>query len=378
MPFGPVGSKLPAMSSFSLDDAETGPRNALDLIGHEAAEAAFLDAWNSKRMAHAWLICGPRGIGKATLAYRIARFVLSGGGGAGGVNLFGEPELPTSLEIDPRHPVIRRISSGGHADLKVLERTWTDDKKTKLKSEIPVDDVRGVGGFMSLTPGEGGWRVVIVDAADEMNRSSANAILKVLEEPPRNALMLLLSHSPGRLLPTIRSRCRRLVLRPLADDQVTLLLRRSNPDLSPDDAHALARLAEGSIGKAQALAAQGGLELYRQMVGLLAGLPRLDVPALHVFADAVAKGDDAFRTVTELLLWWLVQAATRGAGQAASEAVAGEALLQTRLIAAAGLEPWVQLWEKTQSLFSRADAVNLDRKQVLLNAFSSLERLCRA
>lgn len=366
------------MSSLSLDDAETGPRNALDLIGHEAAEAAFLDAWNSKRMAHAWLICGPRGIGKATLAYRIARFVLSGGGGAGGTNLFGEPELPTSLEIDPHHPVIRRISSGGHADLKVLERTWTDDKKTKLKSEIPVDDVRGVGGFMSLTPGEGGWRVVIVDAADEMNRSSANAILKVLEEPPRNALMLLLSHSPGRLLPTIRSRCRRLVLRPLADDQVTLLLRRSNPDLSPEDAHALARLAEGSIGKAQALAAQGGLELYRQMVGLLAGLPRLDVPALHAFADGVAKGDDAFRTVTELLLWWLVQAATRGAGQAAPEAVPGEALLQTRLVAAAGLEPWVQLWEKTQSLFSRADAVNLDRKQVLLNAFSSLERLCRA
>ncbi|HVI50212.1 MAG TPA: DNA polymerase III subunit delta' [Candidatus Sulfotelmatobacter sp.] len=366
------------MSPISLDAEETGPRTATDLIGHDAAEHAFLDAWNSGRLAHAWLICGPRGIGKATLAYRIARFVLSGGGAGDGVNLFGEPEKPASLEIGPNHPVVRRIASGGHADLKVLERGWTDDKKTKLKSEIPVDDVRGVGGFMSLTPGEGGWRVVIVDAADEMNRSSANAILKVLEEPPRNALMLLLSHSPGRLLPTIRSRCRRLVLRPLADDQVTLLLRRSNPDLPEADAQALARLADGSIGKAQALAAEGGLELYREMVGLLGGLPRLDIPAVHGFADKVAKGDDAFRTVTDLLLWWIVQATTRSAGQGGGEAVPGEAALQCRLVAAAGLEPWVQLWEKTQTLFSRADAVNLDRKQVLLNAFSGLERLCRA
>jgi len=367
------------MSSLSIDPEETGPRYATDLIGHQAAEHAFLDAWNSKRLAHAWLICGPRGIGKATLAYRIARFVLSGGGGAGGgVNLFGEPELPISLEIDHHHPVIRRIASGGHADLKVLERGWADDKKTKMKSEIPVDEVRGVGGFMSLTPGEGGWRVVIVDAADEMNRSSANAILKVLEEPPRNALMLLLSHSPGRLLPTIRSRCRRLSLKPLSDEQVTLLLRRSNPELSDEDAQSLARLAEGSIGKAQALAAEGGLELYRQMVGLIAGLPKLDVPALHGFAETVAKGDDAFRTVTELLLWWLAQAATRGAGKQAAEVVAGEAALQSRLVRSAGLEPWVQLWEKSQTLFGRADAVNLDRKQVLLNVFSSLERLCRA
>jgi len=366
------------MSTLSIDAEDISPRTATDLIGHEAAEHAFLDAWNSGRLAHAWLICGPRGIGKATLAYRIARFVLSGGGAGGGGGLFGEPEKPTSLEIDPRHPVIRRIASGGHADLKVLERSWTDDKKTKLKSEIPVDDVRGVGGFMSLTPGEGGWRVVIVDAADEMNRSSANAILKVLEEPPRNALMLLLSHSPGRLLPTIRSRCRRLVLRPLEDDQVTLLLRRSNPDLTEEDARALARLAEGSIGKAQGLAAEGGLELYREMVSLLNGLPRLDIPALHAFADKVAKGEDSFRTVTDLLLWWIVQAATRSAGQGGGEAVVGEAALQCRLVAAAGLEPWVQLWEKTQNLFGRADAVNLDRKQVLLNAFSALERLCRA
>lgn len=363
------------------DPEENGPRHALSLIGHEAAEKAFLDAWNAGRLAHAWLIYGPRGIGKATLAYRIARFVLSGGGGtgAGGVNLFGEAKQPSSLEIAPDHPVIRRIASGGHADLKVVERGWADDKKSKLKSEIPVEEVRGVGAFMSLTPGEGGWRVVIVDAADEMNRSSANAILKVLEEPPRNALMLLISHNPGRLLPTIRSRCRRLSLKPLSDELVTLLLRRSNPELSDRDAGILARLAEGSIGRARKLAAEGGLELYHRMVELIAGLPRLNLPELHAFAETVARDEGSFRTVTELLLWWLARAATRGAGKpGGGEAVAGEAALQSRLVAAAGLEPWTRLWEKSQTLFGRAEAVNLDRKQVLLNAFAGLERLCRS
>ena len=269
---------------------------------------------------------------------------------------------------------------GGHADLKVLERGWADDKKTRMRGEIPVADVREVGGFLSLTPAEGGWRVVIVDAADEMNRSSANAILKVLEEPPRNALLLLLAHSPGRLLPTIRSRCRRLTLRPLADDQVELLLRRHRPDLEAGDAAALARLAEGSIGKALGLAEAGGLPLYRDMVGFFNALPRLDVPALHQFCEAAAKADGAFRTVTELFSWWLARAAAQagraGAG-AASEAVPGEAGLQSRLVRVAGLDRWVELWEKTRDLFSRADAVNLDRKQVLLNAFFAVERCCR-
>ncbi|OIR00320.1 DNA polymerase III subunit tau [mine drainage metagenome] len=358
------------------DEDPLSPRLQSALIGHEAAEAAFLDAWRSGRLAHAWLMSGPRGIGKATLAYRIARFVLAGGGDGGG--LFGE--APRDLQIAPDSQVFRRIAMGGHADLKVLERGWADDKKTKMRSEIPVADVREVGGFLSLTPAEGGWRVVIVDAADEMNRSSANAILKVLEEPPRNALLLLLAHSPGRLLPTIRSRCRRLVLRPLADAQVELLLRRHRPDLDDADAAALARLAEGSIGKALGLAEAGGLPLYRDMVGFFASLPGFDVPALHQFCEVSAKADGAFRTVTELFSWWLARAAAqagRGGAAGAAEVVTGEAGLQSRLVGVAGLDRWVELWDKTRDLFSRADAVNLDRKQVLLNAFFAVERCCR-
>jgi DNA polymerase-3 subunit delta' len=356
------------------DDIVPTPRTTADLFGHAAAEQAFLDAWTSGRLAHAWLICGPRGIGKATLAYRIARFVLAGGGEGGG--LFGD--APQSLAVDPTHPVFHRVVSGGHADLKVVERGWTDDKKTRLKSEIPVDEVRGIGGFLSLTPAEGGWRVVIIDAVDELNRSGANAILKVLEEPPKKALLLLVSHSPGRLLPTIRSRCRRLVMRPLDEDLVVSMLAAHCPDLGEADARAVARLSEGSIGKALALAGEGGLALYRDMVGLIGGLPRLDIGALHGFADKVMKSDESFRTLADLFAGWLAAAASRtGRARQAPEVVAGEADLQRRLVKAAGLDRWVEVWEKTSHLFGRADAVNLDRKLVVVDAFLALERLSR-
>jgi DNA polymerase-3 subunit delta' len=354
------------------------PRDNPDLIGHGDAERAFLDAWNSGRLAHAWLLSGPKGIGKATLAYRIARFVLAGGGEGGG--LFGGP--PESLSISPDHPVFRRISAGGHADLKVVERGWSDDKKTKMRTEIVIDDVRGIGGFMSLTPAEGGWRVVIIDAADDMNRNAANAVLKVLEEPPRNALMLLLSHSPGRLLPTIRSRCRRLALKPLPEATVARLLADYRPDLGAEDITALARLGEGSVGKALGLAAEGGLDLYRELIGLLSTLPKLDVPALHAFADRVARSDAdaAWRTVTELLGWWLARLIRAGGreGRGMSEVVAGEGALMGRLLGAADLERWLEVWEKVTALFARTDAVNLDRKQAMLTAFLAVERLARA
>ena len=353
------------------------PRDNPDLAGHAPAEAALLEAWNSGRLAHAWLLCGPKGIGKATLAYRFARFVLAGGGEGGG--LFGG--APESLEIRPDHPIFRRVASQGHADLVAVERGWTDDKKAKLRTEIVVEDVRGIGGFMSLTPAEGGWRVVIIDSADEMNRNAANAVLKILEEPPRNALMLLVSHSPGQLLPTIRSRCRRLMLQPLPDAAVADLLRHHRPELAAADIAALAKLAEGSIGKALALADEGGLDLYRDVLNLLNGLPRLDIPALHAFGDRVARpeNDGAFHTVTELLVWWLARLVRAGGrqGRGMTEVVPGEAALISRLLAVASLEHWLEVWEKTTTLFARTEAVHLDRKQAVLGAFLSVERLAR-
>jgi len=351
------------------------PRANATLVGQAAAERAFLDAWGSGRLAHAWLLTGPRGIGKATLAYRIARFVLSGGGGGGG--LFGGP--PDSLAVANDHPIFQRIASGGHADLKIIEKGVTDEGKPRM--EIPVDAIRELGSFMNLTPAEGGWRLAVVDAADEMNRSSANAILKILEEPPARALLLLVCHAPGRLLPTIRSRCRRLTLKPLAEKAVVDLLAQYRPDLPADEAVALARLAEGSIGKALALAEEGGLDLYREMVQLLISMPKIDVQSLQAFGDRLARADGAerFRTLAELMGGWLARMiAQAGRGGAFSEVVVGEGELMRRLTTARGLDRWVELWEKSTALFARAEAVHLDRKQVILNAFLAAERLLAA
>ncbi len=332
------------------------PRDNDYLIGHEDAEKTFLDAWVSGRLAHAWMICGPKGIGKASLAYTIARFVLSGAGDGGG-GLFGGG--PDTLRISKDHSAFKMIASGGHPDLKVVERGWADASQTKLRSEIVIGDVREAGHFLSMTPALGGWRVVIIDAADDMNRNSANAILKVLEEPPRNALILLVVNSPGRLLPTIRSRCRRLVLKPLAEGMVSELIARYAPDLGPDDARRLALLAQGSIGEALDLADAGGLELYDEIVRMLDGLPRTPTATFHAFAEK-SGADAGWDVIPRLMERWLA-----------------DRILQRAELKDVGLESWLGVWDKVRTLFTRADAVNLDRKQTVLTALTMVERVAK-
>jgi DNA polymerase-3 subunit delta' len=360
------------------------PRANPGLYGQEAAEEALLAAYRSGRLPHAWLLTGPRGIGKATLAYRFARFVLAEGGGAGEGEgegrLFTAPPPAGTLALPPGHPVFRRVASGGHADLLTVERS-PDEKTGRLRSEIVVEDARAVADFLHLTPGEGGWRVVVIDGVEEMNRSAANAVLKIVEEPPHQALILMVSHAPGRLLPTIRSRCRRLALEPLAADIVVRILREQLPELAAGDAEALARLAEGSAGRALALAAQGGLALLREVLALLETLPSLDAAALHRLAGRMggSEGEATFRTVGELLLWWLARLIrAAGTGRPPAELAPGEAALYARLAERRNLDRWLEVWEKTRHLLSRADSLNLERKQVVLNAFLAVEGAARA
>ncbi|MFW6027862.1 MAG: DNA polymerase III subunit delta', partial [bacterium] len=270
------------------------PRETLDLVGHEAEEALLAGIRAGGRMPHAWLICGPRRIGKATLAYRVARAVLRHGVGGG-------PE--DSLSVPGDDPVARRIAAQAHPDLLVLRRQW-DEKLKRLKTTLNVDEVRRLNGFLAQHAGAGGWRVVIVDAADDMNANAANALLKLLEEPPQKALLLLIAHAPAKLLPTIRSRCRTLRLRPLTPEAVTEIVRRhAKEELSGEDAALLAYLARGSAGRALQLASHGGLEVYKQFSDLLAGLPELDSGRLHRLADRTSgKGaEQVFALTGELM-----------------------------------------------------------------------------
>lgn len=349
------------------------PRERTRFVGHKEAEQTLLRAFESGRLPHAWLISGPRGIGKATLAYRFARFLLHGGGGGG---LFGGP---ADLSVPEDSSATRRIMAQAHPDLRVVERS-VNERTGKLRAEIVVDDVRDLAHFLRLTPSDGGWRIAIVDAADEMNRNAANALLKILEEPPDNSVLLVVSHAPGRLLPTIRSRCRKLLLKPLPEAETLELLAELLPGLSAAERQALAGLADGSPGRAVELAQAGSLDLYRAVAELLNTLPALDLTRLHALADRAARaGAEAdFRTIGFLLGWWIESLVHEGArGQAASQVLSGDHALRQRLAQAASLDRWVDVWEKNAQLFARADAVNLDRKQVVLGSFLALEAAAR-
>lgn len=382
------------------DDLVPWPRETAGLIGHEETEAMLAETFASGRFHHAWLISGPKGIGKATLAYRFARHVLAADVPMPekktdtGASLFGDLPADTPdederipgpgeagpLYVAPEHPVFQRVASGGHADLLTVERSFNKDTG-RLRGEIVVDDVRGIGGFMRLTAAEGGWRIVIIDAADEMNVNAANAVLKVLEEPPKNAMLLLVCHNPGRLLPTIRSRCRKLPLNTLSTDQVMMLLAHLAPDIPRHDAALLAKLADGSIGRALALAEEGGIDLYREVTTLLDSLPNLNHLALHALGDRMgrAQGGQAFETVTDILRWWFARFLRYGAtGGQGVGFEAEETAVMDRLLAARGLDRWLGLWEKITDLFGRTGAVNLDEKQVVLNAFLMMEDTARS
>lgn len=377
------------MSDYEPQDAATwGPRHNAALFGHAAAETALLEAWASGRLPHAWMITGPRGVGKSTLAFRFARFLLAHGPASGfdsGPSLFGDaPVLPDTLAIPEDNPVFSRVANAGHADLITVERSW-DDKNDRWRGDVVVQDVRAVIDRFGKTAAEGGYRVCIVDAADDMNINAANALLKILEEPPPNAVLLLVSHAPGSLLPTIRSRCRRLALKPLDEAAMQQALTGLLPDLDAAERRGLGVLAEGSPGRAVTLAAQGGLKLLHGLLDMVAQLPKPDIAKLHAFGDALARDRSGagFQLMTELFRWWLARlvraaAAGRIGGVGWAEIFPGETALAQRLAQWQGPARWAEDWEQLGRLLDRGESVNLDRKQMLLNLFAALGRSAAA
>ncbi|WP_340108446.1 DNA polymerase III subunit delta' [Pikeienuella sp. HZG-20] len=351
------------------------PRETRALYGQSAAEASFLEAWGAGRLHHAWLLTGPRGIGKATLAYRIARRRLASDDGGGLLEAAAPPE---TLDLPADHAVARRVAAGAEPRLFTLRR-MADAKTGKLATRIRVDDVRRLKSFFQLTATDGGWRVAIVDAAEEMNGAAANAILKLLEEPPPRALLLLVSHAPARLLPTIRSRCRTLRLSPLGPADLAAAL--ADAGVAPaDDLDALAILADGAAGEAARLVEADGPKLYRRLVRLIAGAPDMDRREMIAIADACAGREKAemFDLTLRLMDILLARLARAGALGLASPAAPDEGAIFAKLAPdPAAARAWADLASGIQEKAARAQTVNLDPAMVMLDIFFMFDAAAR-
>jgi DNA polymerase-3 subunit delta' len=317
-------------------DREPGaphPRETFTFTGHDVQERALAEALAGRRMHHAWMLAGAKGLGKATLAYRFARRAL------GARQLGARP-----LDTDPEDLVARRIAALSHPDLFVLRRGYNE--RGKPRREITVDDARELGAFFSLAPSEGGMRVAIIDAVDDLNRNAANAILKTLEEPPARSVLLLVCHAPGAALATIRSRCRRLALRPLSDDQV-----RAAMGADADDA--LVALGKGKPGRAIALRAQGvdaaAARLDRAQAAIMRGEAG---PVLTALYDQMSgEPFERLAGVLELAAEW-----TRAAG------------------VEQGGEHWAEAWSALETLRGEAEGLDMDPRHALARAVGILDR----
>ncbi|VAW18853.1 DNA polymerase III delta prime subunit [hydrothermal vent metagenome] len=363
------------------DSPPAGPRYTSSLYGQAAAEAELLSAYRSGRMAHGWLLTGPVGVGKATLAHRLARFV------AAYPDFQAEAvSKAKDLALADDHSVARRIRAHAFPDVVEIAAETSQTTAARSRPVIKVAAIhRGLKG-LATTAGAGGWRIVIVDAADDMNLSAANAILKRLEEPPKRTLFMLISHAPGRLLPTIRSRCRRLDLLPLGPEDLRRALGEAQAfgntrgGLSPAGIPAeIIALAGGSAGEALRLMEEGGAELARDLMRLVGSLPRLDLAFAHKLAGRLTaqKADPEFRLFCDLLLDWLAEAVRAAqTGQpgkfAALEPEGGFAMFNGHAHAPS-LAQWAALWENLAQAHGRTLGLNLDRKQFLLNAFFALD-----
>ncbi len=328
------------------------PRETSVLFGHAVAEQTLLTAYRSGRMPHAWLIAGEPGIGKATLAYRFARFVLA----------HPDPAAPavaqaTSLAVDPGHPVARRIAAQAEGNLLALERVVNDDTG-RLYTVIRVEDVRRIVSFFGATAAGGAWRIALVDAVDDLNAASANALLKVLEEPPLRALLLLVSHAPGRELPTIRSRCRRLMLRPLVPDDVTRALAAATGRAAADaDLAEAAAAGGGSVGRALSWLEGDALALRRRTLELMTQLPRPDPGLLHALGDMLGGTDPRpLSTFMDVVNDWLSQRRACAASLARQARVA-------------------EVWERLNQAARDVDIYNLERKPLVFSTFAALAEL---
>ncbi|MGD9649717.1 MAG: DNA polymerase III subunit delta' [Dongiaceae bacterium] len=316
------------------------------LLGHRAAEESLFEAHKNGRLGQAWIFYGPKGIGKATLAYRLARFLLSQHTAAGNNDslLFAPPPVAAvGLEVKPDHRAFRLVANNSHPDLFVIPRTGEE-----VKSEIGIDQVRDCIQFLRSTPQEGGWRIVIVDGADTLTRAAANALLKILEEPPKQSLLILTSITLGRLLPTIRSRCRKLALQRLGDQDLTRLMELMKVEAAYKP---LLPLAQGSPGFLAQLLAEEEVEKFTNLITAAA-----DPLQRQELAEILGAKDNA------------------GTHELARHILLTQISDQLRQLARQGKKDMTGLerWQVLKEWFAESEALGYDRKQSWLQAFQKL------
>jgi DNA polymerase-3 subunit delta' len=347
--------ELPESDAFA---GAPHPRFAQGLVGHKAAEAELLSAYRDGRLAHAWLIGGPEGVGKATLAWRFARFLLANPDP--GARFVREAR---DLNVEPNHPAARRLAALAHPDFALIRREWKSNPK-RLGTEIGVEDVRRALQVFQMSAAFGGWRICIVDCAEDLNRSSANALLKMIEEPPQRSLILIVSHRPGQVPPTIRSRCRRLKLDPLSGSDIVDLVATLGPPWSEADPEAVAEAAgraNGSIREALTRLAPESQGVSALIDSTIADLPFPDPRAVAKLAEALVgrAAAEPYQAFHRELYDWLAAHALKGASSTARAEELGA------------------LWDRIRTAARETEALNLDRRLHLLAIFAEIAATAR-
>ncbi|MBP5615616.1 MAG: AAA family ATPase [Alphaproteobacteria bacterium] len=334
------------------------PKDNPYLLGHSQAEKLFLDTFKNNALHHAWLITGDKGIGKATFAYKIARFLLS---------LDDEQKSSAQWDVLPSSSVFKQISNGSHPNFLAVERDYIEaDKKKIIKAikdgepldddslqdlkksaVIKVDEIREINSFLSKKSFNGGWRVVLIDSIDELNTAGANALLKILEEPPEKSILLLISHQPSKLLPTITSRCAKLALDRLSPQDVGSLLRRYAPHLTEDEIKDLVTISSGSIGKALNNAFNQGVNLYHRLQNIVYAGTNFDITEALDLAQLASGDEDIWRLILDLL----------------------RQLLADMIKSGDNADALYDVYAAVLKTDSEVVGLNMDKKQALINLF---------
>ncbi len=344
------------------------------VLGHENAEKIILNAIKTGKIAGSWLFYGPKGIGKATFAYNLAKFILSS----------DDIHNSDTISFNEANPNVLQIVSGSHPDLKIVDRGYSkedrekiakaisqgdaldesDMQKFKKTTVISVDEVREINKFFSKTSANNGWRIVIVDSVDELNFSSANAILKILEEPPQKSIVILISHNPNAILPTIKSRCAKLAFAPLKMDDFAKVV--SNDE-------GLYKLSSGSCGKATAIINNNIMEIYNSFIESLDRYPRVQLNNVITLAEKIVIDEDVFDVFIELLhrfisilLKRIVNAQNIGYINNIEES------LINKISVLRCVDDWVSYDYSINEQVIKTKTLNLDKKQTIINIITGL------